>query len=162
MRRKQIRYSEGQWFAVPLRKGGYAIGIIVRGSYKTKGGIGYFFGPKYPNLPKDPDTWEKKPDEAILITQFGDLGILNGNWPIIQSTRPFSKEEWPIPKFGKNISLLPEKGFIREYGEDQSGELVLIRESVVDVHEINGLPKDGSLGGGAVEIRLTQLLDESE
>ena len=42
MGRKHIRYNEGQWFGVPLRKGGYAIGIIVRGSYKTKGGLGYF------------------------------------------------------------------------------------------------------------------------
>jgi hypothetical protein len=68
-----IRYREGQWFAIPLRKEGYALGIIVRGCYKTKGGLGYFFGPKYAEIPNDEATWEKKPEEAILIARFGDL-----------------------------------------------------------------------------------------
>ena len=161
MRQKHIRYNEGQWFGVPLRKGGYAIGIIVRGSYKTKGGLGYFFGPKYLAIPDDKDTREKKPDEAILIAQFGDLGIINGSWPLIQNTRPFNKEEWPIPKFGTEISLLPGKGFIREYSHAETGEWILVGEKVVEISDIVGLPEDASLGGGAVEIRLTNLLDEN-
>ena len=36
-RKKHIKYSEGQWFAVPLKSGGYALGIIARGSHKVKG-----------------------------------------------------------------------------------------------------------------------------
>lgn len=158
VRQKHIRYSEGQWFAVPLLKDGYAIGIIVRGSYKTKGGLGYFFGPKYENIPADEATWEKKPGEAILIARFGDLGIINGRWPLIESTRPFSKEEWSIPKFGLEVSLLPGKGFIREYGQNDTGELILIKEEPVDAKDIVDLPEDSSMGDGAVEIRLTKLL----
>ena len=158
---KHIRYREGQWFAVPLRRGGYAIGIIVRGSYKTKGGLGYFFGPKYLNIPSDKDTIEKKPNEAILITRFGDLGIVMGSWPLIQSSRSFYKQEWPIPKFGTEISLLPGKGFIREYNHAETGKWILVGEKVIKISEIVGLPEDASLGGGAVEIKLTILLDEN-
>lgn len=160
MNKKQIRYKEGQWFAVPLRKHGFALGIIVRGNYRTKGGLGYFFGPKYPEIPGDETTLGKKPGEAILITRFGDLGIINGSWPLIHSSRPFSREEWPIPKFGLEVSLLPGKGFIREYGQDDTGKWILNNEELVDVKDIIGLPEDGSLGGGAVEIKLKQLLND--
>jgi hypothetical protein len=66
LRQKHTRYSEGQWFTVPLRKGSYALGIIVRGSYKTKGGLGYFFGPQYAEIPGDKQTWEKHPEDAII------------------------------------------------------------------------------------------------
>lgn len=160
MTKKSIKYNEGQWFAIPLRDGDYALGIIVRGNYRTKGGLGYFFGPRYDHVPSDEETWAKKSNEALLITQFGDLGIINGRWPIIQSTRPFLKEEWPIPKFGSANPLIPLKAFVREYQQDSSGELQLVRETVVDVKDIEGLPADSSMGGGAVEIRLSDLLSK--
>lgn len=159
MRKKYIRYDEGQWFAVPLRKGGYALGIITRGNYKTKGGLGYFFKPKYSEIPGEEATWQKSPKDAVLVTRFGDLGLINGRWPLIPSTRLFSKEEWPIPKFGMEVELVPGKAFIREYDQTENGGLILLQETVVDVKEIAGLPEDGSMGGGAVEIRLTNLLD---
>lgn len=112
MMNKAIKYNEGQWFAVPLRNSGYALGIIVRGNYRTKGGLGYFFGPRYDQIPNNEETLKKKPEEALLVTQFGDLGIINGRWPILKSTRLFSKEEWPIPKFGSTNPLIPGKAFV--------------------------------------------------
>lgn len=160
MTNKKIKYDEGDWFAIPLRDGDYALGIIVRGNYQTKGGLGYFFGPRYDHIPSNEEIWEKKPSEALLITQFGDLGIINGRWPIIQSTRRFLKEEWPIPKFGSKNPLLPQKAFIREYKQDSTGVLQIVREIVVDVKEMEGLPIDSSMGGGAVEIRLSDILSK--
>ncbi|MBS3950326.1 MAG: immunity 26/phosphotriesterase HocA family protein [Peptococcaceae bacterium] len=158
MAKEHMKYYEGQWFAIPLQEGGYALGIIVRGNYQTKGGLGYFFGPRYDHLPEEKETLRKKPEDAILITQFGDLGIINGSWPIIQSSRPFIKEEWPIPKFGSANPLLPQKAFIREYQQDGSGNLQIVRELVVDAKVIEGIPSDGSMGGGAVEIHLSKLI----
>lgn len=158
MKQKHIRYSEGQWFAVPLRNGGYALGIIVRGSYKTKGGLGYFFGPKYSEIPTYKSILEKNPDEAILITWFGDFGIINGSWPLIQNSRSFSRAEWSLPKFGRKISLLPDKGYIVEYEENKEGAWKVFREVPVDFQDISGLPEDIMMGGGSVEIKLTKLL----
>jgi hypothetical protein len=160
MKQKHKRYDEGQWFAVPLRKGGYALGIIVRGNYKTKGGLGYFFGPKYSELPNDQDTWEKYPKEAKLITRFGDLGIINGSWPLIHSTHLFCKDQWPIPRFGAKIPLIPGKGFIREYGQNEKGQLIYIREIIAPENEVLELPVDCAMGYAVVEIRLTEILDE--
>lgn len=156
---KRIRFTEGQWFAVPLRNEGYALGIVVRGNYKTVC-LGYFFGPRYEKPPGDEVTREKKPEDAILITQFSDLGIINGSWPLIQSTRPFSREEWPVPKFGMEIPFSEGKGYIREYSFEDSGDWKLIRESIVDSNEVVNLPKDSFMGAGFVEFRLTYLLSE--
>jgi hypothetical protein len=161
MSKKHLKYNEGQWFAIPLRNGGFAIGIVVRGSYKTKGGLGYFFGPKYEEIPGDEETLEKDPQESTLIAQFGDLGIITGSWPLIKSSRSFTKEDWPIPKFGSPNPLVPQKAFIREYKQNNSGSLVLIRETVVDAKEIAGMPIDSLMGGGSIEIRLTNLLEKA-
>jgi hypothetical protein len=40
----KLPYSEGSVFLVPLRKGGYARGVVARASPKGKGLLGYFFG----------------------------------------------------------------------------------------------------------------------
>lgn len=160
MNKYHIKYNEGQWFAIPLRSSGYGLGIIVRGSYKTKGGLGYFFGPKYENLPGEETTWQKHPAEAALIARFGDLGIINGRWPLINSSRPFSREDWPVPRFGIAASLMPNKGIIREYDLNDFRHQKLIREIAVDIKDIVGLPEDVEMGGGAIEIRLTKLLEE--
>jgi len=160
-RRKHIKYSEGQWFAVPLKDGGYALGIIVRGSYKTKGGLGYFFGPRYENIPDEQETWHKQPSDAILIAWFGDLGIILGQWPLISTTRPFRREEWPVPKFHRLDALDPSKGWLVEYDQETSGlYLAGRRETYLNARELVGLPKDSLLGYGAVELVLTKLLSE--
>jgi hypothetical protein len=56
---RRIKYYEGQWFAIPLRTGGYGLGVVVRGGNKTKGGLGYFFGPRYDSIPNEKEI-EKK------------------------------------------------------------------------------------------------------
>jgi len=159
-RKKHIKYSEGQWFAVPLKDGGYALGIIVRGSYKTKGGLGYFFGPRYEGIPDEQETWHKKPSDALLIAWFGDLGIIWGRWPLIPTTRPFRREEWPVPKFQSIDSLNPNKGWLVEYRQDADGWELPMRRIYCDVKDLAGLPKDGVYGSEAIEIVLTQLLSE--
>ncbi len=158
MKQKRQKYDEGQWFAVPLRTGGYGLGIIVRGNYKTKICLGYFFGPKFSRLPNNKDIDEKKSEDAVLITWFGDLGMINKRWPLIDSSRPFSRAQWPMPKFGRQIPLLPEKGYIVEYEENRDGKWKVLREIPIDVKEIAGLPEDIIRMGGSVEITLTKLL----
>lgn len=159
-RKKHIKYSEGQWFAVPLKDGGYALGIIARGSYKTKGGLGYFFGPRYETIPDGKETWRKRPSDAVLIAWFGDLGIIWGKWPLIPSTRPFRREEWPVPKFRRTDALKPEKGWLVEYSQEVGGIPAPIRETYCDAKSLMGLFEDGDYGYEAIEIVLTRLLSE--
>jgi hypothetical protein len=93
MAKYSIRYKEGQWFAAPLRTSRFALGIVVRGSYRNGICLEYFFGPVYSEVPDMGITLVKKPNDAILITRFGDRGITTGEWPLIESLRLFSREE---------------------------------------------------------------------
>ncbi len=56
---QNLPYQEGDWFAVPLRSGGYGVGLVARA---PGNGIvlGCFFGTRYDTLPK-----EKKCYDAI-------------------------------------------------------------------------------------------------
>jgi len=157
-KKKRIYYEEGQWFAVPLRDGGYALGIIVRGSYRTKGGLGYFFGPRYERIPDEYETWQKQPSQAVLIAWFGDLGIITGRWPLISSSRPFHREEWPVPKFSSIDAGNPSMGWIVEYRQDAQGWELPMRRTYCPVNHLIGLPQDGVYGYEAIEILLTKLL----
>jgi hypothetical protein len=48
----QANYNEGDWFAVPLREGGFAIGVIARVMPRKEGVVlGYFFGPRRNAVP---------------------------------------------------------------------------------------------------------------
>lgn len=156
---KHIRYKEGQWFAVPLPNGGYGLGIIVRGSYRTKGGLGYFFGPIYDAIPLPQETFLKNKDNAILIRRFGDLGIINGEWPLISDGKPFSREEWPVPLFHIVLPFPEGKATIVKYSQDYSGsERPIHTENVLLTEDIAKLPENILSGSKALEKTLYRLL----
>ena len=76
------RYSKGDWFAVPLRSGGYATGVVAR--IVTKGILlGYFFGPRRVSIPPVNELVQAAAKDAVLVQRFGDLGIIQHGWPII-------------------------------------------------------------------------------
>ncbi len=61
------KYGEGDWFAVPLRNGGYALGVVARRD--GRGGIiGYFFGQKYSAPPSLDEVTSKTATDAILVS----------------------------------------------------------------------------------------------
>lgn len=160
MSKRHIKYDEGQWFAVPLRSGGYAFGLIVRGSYKTRGGLGYFFGLRFDDVPHGAFTLNLRPPDAILIAWFGDLGIIEGRWPLINNAQPFSRPGWPVPKFGRPDALDPSMGWLVEYDQDIQG-FDVVQGVHCQAAEIAGRPEDGVWGADAVEIRLTKLLSST-
>lgn len=48
---KRLPYREGTWFALPLRKGGYAVGVVARMAPRGRIILAYFFGPKRNQIP---------------------------------------------------------------------------------------------------------------
>jgi len=153
MGRKKLPYKEGDWFAVPLRDGGYALGIAAR--VDGKGIVlGYFFTPKYDALPTPDDIGNRQPKHAVLIAIFGDLGFLEGTWKVIRSTEDWDRGKWPIPSFVR-VDCISGKAVKVEYSEDNLHE---VRNTPIDPISAHGLPEDGMSGSGAVEIHLTKLL----
>lgn len=155
MGKKKLPYQEGDWFAVPLREEGYAVGLVARSSPGGKVLFGYFFGPRRQKLPSIKNISGLTPEAAILIAQFGDLGLYNGEWPIIGHSEPWSRSAWPMPKFIR-IDAISEKALLIEYSEDDPNHEISV--TPCDPNKVRMLPKDGLWGYGAIEIRLTKML----
>jgi hypothetical protein len=156
---KRIRYREGQWFAIPIKDIGYCLGIIVRGSSKTHGGLGYFWSSITKNLPTEEDINKIKPSDAVLIARFGGLGISTGEWPLIQTSNKFVREDWPVPLFIRKLDFDEDKVLIIDYGQDFSGldlpkSEILVKKS----KNYEKYPEDSLYGYKVVEAKLFKLL----
>jgi Immunity protein 26 len=149
-------YSEGDWFAVPLRDGGFAAGVIARAMPCKEGVLlGYFFGPRRLVPPKLEMLCGLSAVDALMVEIFGDLGIINGEWPLLGRTDGWDRNAWPIPEFGR-FEELTGRAFKVIYDDDNPNRV--LREEQIDPGELTGLQKDGLSGAGAVERRLTRLL----
>lgn len=150
----KINYRQGDWFAVPLREGGFALGVVARAN---PGGVllGYFFGPRREDVPKAADAVGLRASEAVLVRKFGHLGLTQGNWPLLGQLEGWDPREWPMPSFVR-YEELTGRSFKVIY--DDSDPNRLIREQQVSPGESEQAPKDGLLGAGAAEKILTGLL----
>jgi hypothetical protein len=93
-------FSEGTVFAVPLRTGGLATGVLGRAG---SSGIlfGFFFGPRRKQLPRLESLGDLTPVDAVLIGRFGDLGLRNGRWPVLGTLPNWDRSRWPMPAFAR-------------------------------------------------------------
>ncbi len=92
---------------------------------------------------------------AVLVDRFGDLGIVNGTWPLLGHIDGWDRSAWPTPAFGR-LEELTGRAFKVIY--DDANPNRLVREEQVDPSELTGMPRDGLSGAGAVEMILDGLL----
>ncbi|MBZ9722125.1 MULTISPECIES: Imm26 family immunity protein [unclassified Mesorhizobium] len=151
----KLPYREGTLFAVPLRRGGYVIGLVARSAPRGRIILVYLFGPKRSEIPnlKDISTLQRK--DAIRCLRVGDLGLINGDWRIIGELDAWRKEDWPMPRFVDKNDL-SKKVFISTYADSDPSELERHDPAPLD---IVGLEPDGLHGYGAVELLMTKQLD---
>jgi hypothetical protein len=148
-----LPYSEGTLFFVPLRTGGFARGVVARCSREGKVIWGYFFGPLLPTTDvAEPVTLN--PKDAILCLMFGDLGLINGKWPILGKIANWIRSEWPMPIFVRKDPLGIKPSIRVQYSDTDT--CVIVAESPVT--DVTGLRPDLMSGYGSVEIKLTKLL----
>ena len=91
------KFGPGDWFAVPLPDGTWAVGRIAR-----RGGpilFGYFFGPRRRQVPTLTEVASLRPEDAAYVTRFGYLGLREGEWPIL-GAEDFDRSAWPMPMVG--------------------------------------------------------------
>lgn len=151
-KRKSLIYRNGTCFAVPLRSGGFATGVVARSNQK---GIvfGYFFGPRLLDV-RNAKLSELHPARAVYVGKFGDLGILNGEWPILGTILGWSAGDWPMPPLIR-MDKAVNRAWVCEY-DDRT--FACISENEVDPERVAEFVADGTMGYGAMEIRLTKLL----
>jgi hypothetical protein len=156
----KLPYREGTWFAVPLRRGGFAVAVVARA--KRGGLLCYFFGPRRDSVPTLTELENLKPLDAICRLRVGDLGLLEAKWPIIGQAKSWNRSDWPMPVFIRREPVLLIRGEARGgrawrvYYSDADPNVV-VREEPQASAEID-LPADGLFGAGAAEIELTELL----
>ena len=150
---KKLPYVEGSVILVPLRNGGFARGVVARATKKGKGLFGYFFGPRLAS-PKDATLDGLDPDKAILRLRFGDLGLINGEWPVLGEVPNWDRAEWPMPDFVRRDPLGVLKPRLVRYSDDDPNHI----EAEYIIDDDAGMPTDSASGYGAVEIKLTKLL----
>jgi hypothetical protein len=146
-------YREGSWFALPLEYGGYAVGRVARRSSNGKI-IAYLFGPLRTAIPTLEEVEPSKPEEAVKIWQVGDLGLLDGSWPIIGDSINWERNEWPIPNFIRR-GLLNRVAWRVTYSDDDPSEAIS-QERIA--FETSDLEPDGLYGAGATEGALAEVL----
>lgn len=78
-----VKFGEGDWFALPIKDGGWALGLIARRRPRSSTLLGYFFGPRRQSPPILADATGLDPSDADLIHVFGYLGLKNGEWPVL-------------------------------------------------------------------------------
>lgn len=153
----KLPYSEGTAFIVPLRKGGYARGVVARASSEGKVLFGHFFGPRLSSIDAV-QLDDLEPSKSISRIRFGDLGLINGEWPIRGRISNWDRSKWPMPDFVRKDPLGQRRPILVRYSDSDPNEI----ESETHVSDDGGLAMDSMLGYGAVEIMLTKLLMGSQ
>ena len=96
-----------------------------------------------------------RPQNALLVCQFGDLSLVDGIWPIVGTLPSWSRNEWPVPAFSRTNAL--NRSITKVIYSDDDIDRIL-SEQPVSPDEAASMPRDGLFGAGAVEIVLTKLL----
>jgi Immunity protein 26 len=154
----KLPYGEGTWFAVPLKDGGYGVGLVARIAPRGRVLLGYFFGPRLSAPPTLEEVGHLNAGDAVLIQRFGDVYLVEGRWPIIGQQASWTRSAWPMPAFGRYVEL-DGKGWRVEYQDNNPNSVP--RESRISPEAVQRLPNNALLGAGVVEATLTKRLSGS-
>jgi hypothetical protein len=153
---KVLPYREGTWFAVPLKSGGYGIGVVARMGPNGKIILAYLFGPRRQTLPSPAELEQLRASDAIRRLRTGDLGLVNGSWLLLGNLPSWDRRNWPMPPFIRRAEQL-KLAWRAAYSESDPGKLE--REESVPF-DTEGLESDSLYGYGATELLMTKLLTE--
>jgi hypothetical protein len=147
-------FDEGTWFAVPLRSRGFAAGIVARTA--SGGGIvlAYFFKKVWDRPPALEDVKVLRPKDAVRVLRVGDLGLIDGTWPVLGRDPDWNRDEWGVPQFIRRDDL-SRRAWSVQYSD---GDANLVESETPTSFETN-LERDAVLGAGAAEVVLTRLVD---
>ena len=151
---RRLPYREGDCFAVPLREGGFGVGVVARMSPRGKILFGCFFGPARPAPPTVAELAGLSPHDAILVARFGDLALFKSEWPVLGQLPGWDRAHWPLPPFQRVESLRGTAQLITYADHDPAQEIRA--ERLAQPRE--DVEPDGLLGAGAVELALTRRL----
>lgn len=104
-------------------------------------------------LPTLADVSELKPTAALMVRMFGDLKLVNGDWPVLGGSHEWRREDWPMPVFARREPI-GGRAWRVEYPDDNPNAVP--RETSISAEEASRYPEDALLGAGVVETLLTR------
>lgn len=116
----------------------------------------YFFGPRSETL-EELHCSDMVPDRAILRGLCGDLGIIKGEWHLVGSLPDWDRSRWPMPLMFRGDESPNGKCWLSRYDDDT---LNFVEEMPASRDLEDQYPYDRLMGYGAVEIRLTKILND--
>lgn len=118
----RVRLVGGEWLAVQIRSDSWSLGLVARVGRRGVL-LGYFFGPRFAQVPRLSDAEGLVAANAVLVGMFGDLGIQEGTWRILGRQSGWDELDWPLPQFVRRDSLDYLVKFIRYSASDISVEI---------------------------------------
>jgi hypothetical protein len=141
----------GKVFVVPLKNGGFSIGLVARQDKNIL--LGYFFNTYFFEKPITVKDLIINKSNICLICLFSILGLKNNEWTVIGSLPDWNKDEWAVPMFKQKDPLL-DIYYAINY-DDSLNEISKIKMSKEDA---NKLYNGGIYGYGIVESILTKII----
>jgi hypothetical protein len=83
-----------------------------------------FFGPKRDRVPNLEELTALRADGAVLVEGIGDLGLINGTWPIIGDSAQRDRVGWPVPVFIRRVGILVKAAWRVHYSDDDPNVVV--------------------------------------
>jgi hypothetical protein len=156
MKRTKFKYEEGTWFLVPLDNRDFVAGVVARSSFISHGILlGYFFSDVYDQLPTLDTLCHLKPRDAQVVIRFGDMGLKNGEWPIVGKCVNWSSKDWAMPSF---VREEPLTGRRYEVLYDPNDPAQRLSEQELKVDERKDLGRDSLYGHSAVQRYMAHVL----
>jgi hypothetical protein len=126
--------------------------VVARSHDEGKVLFGYFFGPRLAST-NEVALNDLNPAKAILRVRFGDLGLVNGEWPVVGTVPNWDRSKWAMPDFVRRDDL-SKKAWLVRYSDDDPNRIEAEHPTDFD----SKLGRDSLSGYGAVETLLTKLL----
>jgi len=152
-----LTYNEGTLFAVPLRRGGYSVGVVARTSPQGDIILAYFFGPAWKRVPSLGEVKSLRPQDALRVARVGDFSLTDKTWPIIGQLQSWERKEWPMPPFVRRDDIA-KKAWRVQYSDMDANRVAA--EEPMNYPHVSEFERDAVLGAGSAEIVMTKILDK--
>ncbi|HUZ50495.1 MAG TPA: Imm26 family immunity protein [Candidatus Dormibacteraeota bacterium] len=137
-------YRPGDWFAIPLGDGRYAVGIVARGTRKAI--AGYVFGECFEGVPSQHQVAELDASRALWSGSFSDRAMVEDRWPVIGGHAAFASSDWPLePAYRRVLSPLVLERLVATGALPSHRRVVRDLYAAVDAAALERLPDDTQL-----------------
>jgi hypothetical protein len=157
MKVKTSGCKPGDFIAVPLRRGGWAVALVVRQvmddlNRPPHAIHTYGFGKVFDRCPTLLDAISLHVNDVVCVDFSSDYQVWAGAWPRLGSLPAFSTHDWPLPPRAGTVEAQydePGERLIVHLYADSGGSSVVVGDAtgrLIDYDEYRQLPHRTGLG----------------